>query len=60
MEEGPKTLADMSMYVFYIWDSQAMKVIGNKNSDSSSENTSEQGRKEGEGQDKDYMEIVDV
>lgn len=41
-------LGDVSEYVFYVWDSQTIKVIGNKEKKSSSRNASEQDQKEAE------------
>lgn len=41
MDEVPETLRDVSSHGFNVWDSPAMKAIGNKSNDSSSLNTSE-------------------
>lgn len=57
-EKDPVTLRDVPNYVFCVCGSQVMKMIGNKGKGSSSKNTSEQNRRETEGQNLNDMEIV--
>lgn len=58
--EALETLGNKSLYCFYVWGSQAIKLIGNETNASSSKNASEQDRTKVECQSRDDVEIVEV
>lgn len=60
MKEVSESLEGMSKNGFYVWNSWAMKVVGNQSKIYSSKNTSIQEQKEAESQGGDNMKIVEV
>lgn len=60
MHEVPESSGDAYEYGFYVWDSEAIKVVINKSNKLSSKNTSEQDEKGGKGPGGDDMELVEV
>lgn len=60
MEDVPRNLRDVSKCGFYVWDSHAMKIIGNKCNGCSPKSTYEQDEKEAERQGGNEMEMVEV